>query len=75
MKVLLVDDHALFRAGLRLLLSTIAPDMQVLEAATIEQAETLAREHPDLQLCLLDLMLKEKGLKLDHVIELMVDER
>ena len=60
MKVLLVDDHALFRAGLRLLLSTIAADMQVLEAATVEQAETLALEHPDLQLCLLDLMLKDE---------------
>lgn len=60
MKVLLVDDHALFRAGLRLLLSTIAPEMQVLEAATVAQAEALAAAHPDLRLCLLDLMLKDQ---------------
>ncbi|APW38008.1 hypothetical protein RD110_13055 [Rhodoferax koreense] len=60
MKVLLVDDHALFRAGLRLLLSTIAPDMQVLEAGTVEQVEALAAAHTDLQLCLLDLKLKEQ---------------
>lgn len=35
MKILLVDDHALFRAGLRLLLGTIGHDITILEAATI----------------------------------------
>jgi len=60
MKSLLVDDHALFRAGLRMLLKTIRPDAQVLEAATVEQAIALATEHPDLQLCLLDLSLRNQ---------------
>lgn len=63
MKTLLVDDHALFRAGLRMLLRTIRPDAQVSEAATIEDALAFVRSHPDLSLCLLDLSLRgEHGL-------------
>lgn len=63
MKVLLVDDHALFRAGLRLLMATISPDATILEAATISEALAIVATHPDLQLCLLDLTLKnENGL-------------
>lgn len=58
MKTLLVDDHALFRAGLRMLLRTIRPDAQVSEAATIEEALAFVRSHPDLSLCLLDLSLR-----------------
>ena len=41
MRVLLVDDHALFRAGMRLLLEAIRGDLIVLDAGTIEQALTL----------------------------------
>jgi DNA-binding NarL/FixJ family response regulator len=63
MKMLLVDDHALFRAGLRLLLGTIGQNITILEAATIGEALSLAEAHSDLQLCLLDLALKnENGL-------------
>jgi hypothetical protein len=32
MKILLLDDHALFRAGLRLLLGTIGRNLATLEA-------------------------------------------
>ncbi|VTY25314.1 Transcriptional regulatory protein DegU [Xylophilus ampelinus] len=59
MKILLVDDHALFRAGLRLLLATIQPGAQVLEADSAASAIDIARQHPDLPLCLLDLALGE----------------
>ncbi|RYF74095.1 MAG: response regulator transcription factor [Comamonadaceae bacterium] len=38
MKILVVDDHALFRAGLRLLLLSIEPDAQVLEAGSLKKA-------------------------------------
>jgi DNA-binding NarL/FixJ family response regulator len=62
-KVLLIDDHALFRAGIRMLLGTLDPATQALEASTIADALALAAQHPDLQLCLLDLSLKaESGL-------------
>lgn len=63
MKILVVDDHALFRAGLRLLLRAIRSDAQIMEASFIDEALAIAAREPDLQLCLLDLMLRdERGL-------------
>lgn len=63
MNILLIDDHALFRAGLRMLLATIGQNVTCLEAAGIEAALTLLDEHPELQMCLLDLALRnENGL-------------
>jgi DNA-binding NarL/FixJ family response regulator len=63
MKILLTDDHALFRAGLRLLLASIAPDVEIFEASNVGEALYLVQAHPDLRLCLLDLQLnQERGL-------------
>ena len=63
MKILLVDDHTLFRAGLRMLLATIGQNVSCLEAGNISEALALLTEHTDLQMCLLDLSLKnEHGL-------------
>ncbi len=61
MKILIVDDHALFRAGLRLLLATIGQDVVCIEAGTIDEAIDLIALHADLQLCLVDLALKEES--------------
>jgi len=62
-KILIVDDHALFRAGLRMLLATIGHNVVCLESASITDALGLIAQHADLQLCLLDLSLKnEHGL-------------
>jgi DNA-binding NarL/FixJ family response regulator len=62
-KILIIDDHALFRAGLRMLLSTIGRNVLCVEAGNIADALTLIAQHPDLQLCLLDLTLEnEHGL-------------
>jgi DNA-binding NarL/FixJ family response regulator len=62
-KILIVDDHALFRAGLRMLLATIGHQVTCLEAASVADALALMAQNPDLQLCLLDLSLKnENGL-------------
>jgi DNA-binding NarL/FixJ family response regulator len=64
MKIMLVDDHGLFRAGLRMLLTTYHRDAVMLEAATIAEALELCAANGDLELCLLDLSLKtEDGLK------------
>jgi DNA-binding NarL/FixJ family response regulator len=60
-KVLLVDDHAMFRAGLRMLMMTICPGATALEAGTIGDALALLAVHPDSQLCLLDLSFKNEG--------------
>jgi DNA-binding NarL/FixJ family response regulator len=63
MKILLLDDHALFRAGLRLLLETLDHHTEILEAGSIAEALMLVAEHPDVHLCLLDLNLHhEQGL-------------
>jgi DNA-binding NarL/FixJ family response regulator len=69
-KILIIDDHALFRAGLRMLLSTIGHNVVCLEAGTIADALALIAHHADLQLCLLDLALKnEHGLEAIHRIK------
>lgn len=71
MKVLMVDDHALFRDGLRLLLCSTHPDAQLLEASTLAGALSLLLEHADLTMCFLDLDLKqERGLPVLKKIKL-----
>ena len=55
-QILLIDDHALFRSGLRLVLLAGLPDAQVLEAESLEQAVHEATEPPSL--VLLDIQLK-----------------
>lgn len=57
MKILLVDDHALFRAGMRMLLKALGGET-VLEAGDAAQAIDLIRAHDDVALCLLDLSLR-----------------
>lgn len=60
MKILIVDDHTLFRAGLRMLLATIGQNVSCLEAANVADALALIAGQADLQLCLLDLNLKNE---------------
>ena len=55
MKILIVDDHALFREGLRYVLSELDDNVQVLESPTFEQATRYISDNPDLDLLLLDL--------------------
>lgn len=55
MKILIVDDHALFRDGLSLLLSTLADDLVVIEAVDSVSAFEALSQHPDLDFVLLDL--------------------
>lgn len=55
-RVLIADDHALVRSGLRMVLAQIDPALQVLEAADGRAAVELARrELPGL--CLLDISM------------------
>ena len=57
MKVLIADDHTLFRRGLRLLLSKLYADVEVVEAADADGALHQAEETPDLDLVLCDLAM------------------
>ncbi len=61
MKVLLVDDHHLFREGVALLLRPLSPDLEIFEAATCE--EGLARLDGGLvvDLALVDLAMPGMG--------------
>ncbi len=55
MKLLVVDDHAILREGLRHLLESLAPDVQVLEAADCASGLAVLDYQPDIGLVLLDL--------------------
>lgn len=54
-KVLIADDHALFRKGLGSLLDAIDPTIEVLEAADYPEALRRANETKGLSLALVDL--------------------
>jgi len=56
-KILIADDHALFREGMRHVLDDLAQPLMVLEAADCQQTLQHAMQHPDLDLVLLDLCM------------------
>ncbi len=59
MKILLVDDHAIVRAGLRRLLAMVS-DAEILEATTGRESLAIVKSH-SLDLIILDLNLPELG--------------
>ncbi len=59
MKILVVDDHALVREGLRQVLKGLEENLEVLQAGTCEQAFSMAQTHGDLDLVLLDYHLPD----------------
>jgi DNA-binding NarL/FixJ family response regulator len=59
LKILVVDDHALVREGLRQVLKGLDEAVEVLEAAHCFRAFELAAQHPDLDLVLLDYHLPD----------------
>lgn len=57
MRILLVDDHALFREGIALLLRPMLPGAEVLEAGSLEEAFERMAAASRLDLVLMDLGL------------------
>jgi DNA-binding NarL/FixJ family response regulator len=55
MKLLLADDHALFREGMAHVLMQLDNQIELFEAGTCDQALEIAAGQPDLDLLLLDL--------------------
>ena len=55
MKILIVDDHALFRGGLCHVLQDLDEQVDVLEASNCDCAMQHVEANPDLDLVLLDL--------------------
>lgn len=64
MKALLVDDHAMFRDGLSLLIAHHFQQVDLVHAESLGQAIALAAHHADLDVVLLDLALPDsRGLE------------
>ena len=59
MKILVVDDHALVREGLRQVLKGLSEGVEVLDAPDCAKAFELAAQHADLDLVLLDYHLPD----------------
>ena len=57
MKILMIDDHALFRDGLLLVLEDLTTEIETFEAGSYESAKSIMDEHNNLDLILLDLGL------------------
>jgi DNA-binding NarL/FixJ family response regulator len=58
-RILIADDHPLSREGLSLAVRHALPGSTVLSAGTIVEAERQAKQHRDLRLIILDLMLPD----------------
>ncbi len=61
MNILVVDDHALFRDGLALLLRELDTDLAILHAGSIADAMARARESRRVDMVLLDLALPDES--------------
>lgn len=59
MKILVIDDHVLVREGLKQVLRTLDDDVEVFLVGTCTQGFSVALEHPDLDLVLLDYHLPD----------------
>ena len=55
MKILILDDHALFREGLHYTFQVINPEIELLQAESFEQARDIIEKTPELNLLLIDL--------------------
>jgi DNA-binding NarL/FixJ family response regulator len=69
MRALLVDDHPLFRDGLRLTLKMLRPKAQVHQAGTVREAIAILEQGIVIDLILLDLQLATmRGLEALHAM-------
>lgn len=55
MKILLADDHCLFREGMRYVLQQLQERVEIFEASNFPDALKQAEQHPELDLALVDL--------------------
>jgi DNA-binding NarL/FixJ family response regulator len=58
MKILIVDDHPLFRAGFHAVLEQSELDAQVLSVSSVQEAMQVLQRDPDVGLVLLDIHLR-----------------
>ncbi len=73
MKILVADDHALFRQGMTYILNEMDPGSTIVEASTSNQAIQLAKKNPNLALILMDLSMPDMdGIDAMRVIQASV---
>ena len=60
-KVLLVDDHALFRDGMRYVLQQLADEVEILDTGSFSEGLQLVLANPDFDLALLDLNMPDSN--------------
>ena len=58
-KVLLVDDHALFRDGMRYVLQQLADEVEIIDTGNFTEALQLVNANPNIDLALLDLNMPD----------------
>ena len=58
MKILLADDHALYREGLILHLNKLVPQAQILQAADYDEAAAQVKQNPDIEFVIADLGMR-----------------
>lgn len=61
MRILLIDDHRLFREAIGHVLMTLEEKVVLMEAGTVEEAVTMIRHYKDMDLILLDLSMPGMG--------------
>lgn len=61
MKLLVVDNQTLFREGLLYLLRAIGPSVEVFQARSLREANTLLAQHPDLTAVLMEIALPDSA--------------
>ena len=59
MKLLVLDDHSLFKDGLDHLLQSFDPNIELLKASTIKEAEALIQQNSSISLMLIDLEMPD----------------
>ena len=60
-RILLADDHPLFRQALRTVVAGSQPDFTVEETDTLEGAQRILQQMPDIELVLLDLKMPDSS--------------
>lgn len=60
-KVLLVDDHPLFRQALQAVVARAQPGLEIVEAQNLTEARRILSERPGITLVLLDLKMPDCG--------------
>ena len=54
-KIIVADDHPLFRTAFQQAVSQIAPDAEIVQAESLPELQTVVEQHSDTDLILLDL--------------------